>query len=50
MSRANLLEAMATAPDIDQLVALDQPRLASIYTERMTHPAFAAQLGPPVPR
>ena len=49
MSKEQLLDAMATAPDIEQLAAFDQPRLASIYTERMTHGAFSTQRGSPPP-
>jgi len=31
---------MADAPDHERLATLDQPELASIYAERMTHAAF----------
>lgn len=34
-SKENLLEFMAQAPDIAELSMLDQPKLASIYAERM---------------
>jgi hypothetical protein len=39
-TRERLLELMADAPDIGRLSTLDQPQLASIYAERMTHAAF----------
>jgi hypothetical protein len=43
-TRERLLEAMADAPDRERLATLDQPELASIYAERMTHAAFASPL------
>lgn len=39
-TRERLLELMADAPDRERLATLDQPELASIYAERMTHAAF----------
>ncbi|MBA4143971.1 MAG: hypothetical protein H0X43_13570 [Nitrosospira sp.] len=40
-SKVDLLKAMAGAPDFDQLVKLDQPKLASIRAERTTYGALA---------
>jgi hypothetical protein len=47
MSREELLAAMATAPDIDHLAELDQPRLLSTHTERTTRAALALRPGSP---
>jgi len=42
-STERLLEVMANASDIEHLTRLDQPLLASIHAERMTHAALAMQ-------
>lgn len=42
-SKEQLLEAMTSAPDFEQLAKLDQPRLASIHAERTTNAALAMQ-------
>lgn len=42
-SKERLLEVMAGSPDFEELRLLDQPRLASIHAERMTHAALATQ-------
>lgn len=42
-SKEQLLEAMASAPDFEQLAKLDQPQLASIHAERTTNAALAMQ-------
>lgn len=42
-SKERLLEAMANAPDFEQLAKLDQPQLASIHAERMTRAALAME-------
>jgi hypothetical protein len=40
MSKSRLLEAMAQQPDFEQMKALSQPELASVYAERMTYAAL----------
>ncbi len=40
-SKAKLLEFMASAPDIDELRALEQPQLAAIYAERCANSMLA---------
>ena len=42
-SKEQLLEAMANAPDFEQLAKLDQPQLASIHAERLTNAALAME-------
>jgi len=42
-SKEQLLKAMADAPDHNRLANLDQPQLARLYAERMTHAAFGAR-------
>jgi hypothetical protein len=40
--KEKLLEFLASAPDIVDLMRLDQPKLASIYSERMASSIIAA--------
>jgi hypothetical protein len=42
-SKEQLLKAMASAPDFEELARLDQPQLASIHAERTTNAALAMQ-------
>jgi hypothetical protein len=42
-SRERLLEAMAMQPDLNVLETLDQPALADIWAERLTHGMLAQQ-------
>ena len=43
--KPKLLEFLAGAPDLEQLAALDQPELASVYCERSAGNAFS-RMGP----
>lgn len=47
MSKDDLLNAIADAPDFATLAQMDQSQLASIYAERMTYGALAMQAAAP---
>jgi len=48
-TKGTLLEFLAGAPDIDQLAALDQVELASVYCERLAADAYSRVESSPNP-